>query len=175
MADDVVKDDRPTAQVYRLTTFGNGRSTSCAKTSARMAAKRLTMRCSPTPSSPKTSTSSSTSARRATRASSSRLLAAPARSPHPGEQRPRPLHRGHGHQCGWHRLRSRPRTKTQDDEEDANIEALTEFFAEPWPGMSFSAIRKLLRRDLERTGNGISKCSATPRTTSSSFAMSTPR
>src|SRR5665213_2669269 len=42
----------------------------------------------------------------------------------------------------------------EDTGDDANINELTEFFAEPWPGMSFSTIRKLLRRDLERTGNG---------------------
>lgn len=39
-------------------------------------------------------------------------------------------------------------------EEDAKIEELREFFREPWPGMNFVELRKLVRRDLERTGNG---------------------
>ena len=38
-------------------------------------------------------------------------------------------------------------------ETDAKIEALLEFFAEPWPGESFIAIRRELRRELERVGN----------------------
>ena len=41
-----------------------------------------------------------------------------------------------------------------DEEDDTKIDELTEFFSEPWPGMSFMAIRELVRRDLERTGNG---------------------
>jgi PBSX family phage portal protein len=41
----------------------------------------------------------------------------------------------------------------EDKDDDSNIEALREFFGEPWPGESFVTIRKNLRRDLERTGN----------------------
>lgn len=40
-----------------------------------------------------------------------------------------------------------------DEEDDANIDSLKDFFREPWPGMSFLTLRKLLRRDLERVGN----------------------
>lgn len=43
---------------------------------------------------------------------------------------------------------------TDDDADDTQIDALNEFFDEPWPGVSFRQIRALLRRDLERTGNG---------------------
>ena len=42
----------------------------------------------------------------------------------------------------------------EDEEDDAQLDELTEFFAEPWPATSFREIRKLLRRDLERVGNG---------------------
>ena len=45
--------------------------------------------------------------------------------------------------------RKRPRTT----EDDTQIEALKEFFDQPWPGVSFTTIRKELRRDVERTGN----------------------
>jgi PBSX family phage portal protein len=38
-------------------------------------------------------------------------------------------------------------------EDDSKIEALRDFFSQPWPGESFTSIRKRLRRDLERTGN----------------------
>jgi len=41
----------------------------------------------------------------------------------------------------------------EDDADDAQIEELKQFFEEPWPGMSFTTMRKLMRRDLERTGN----------------------
>jgi len=44
--------------------------------------------------------------------------------------------------------------QTEDDEDDDQIEALRAFFEEPWPGMSWSEIRRLARRDMERTGNG---------------------
>ena len=44
--------------------------------------------------------------------------------------------------------------EADDEEDDSKIEALEEFFAQPWPGTSFAAIRKMVRRDLERTGNG---------------------
>lgn len=42
---------------------------------------------------------------------------------------------------------------TPDAEDDKNIQQLSEFFAQPWPGESFVEMRKDLRRDLERTGN----------------------
>ncbi|WP_113155980.1 phage portal protein [Nitratireductor sp. OM-1] len=41
----------------------------------------------------------------------------------------------------------------ETSKDDAKIKELREFFDEPWPGQSFTSIRKLLRRDLERTGN----------------------
>ena len=44
--------------------------------------------------------------------------------------------------------------ETEDDADDTNIEALKAFFLEPWPGCSWSELRRLVRRDLERTGNG---------------------
>jgi PBSX family phage portal protein len=44
--------------------------------------------------------------------------------------------------------------EAEDDGDDDNIDALKEFFDEVWPGVSFSETRKLVRRDLERTGNG---------------------
>jgi PBSX family phage portal protein len=43
--------------------------------------------------------------------------------------------------------------EADDKDDDTKIDALTEFFAQPWPGMSFTTIRKKLRRDLHRTGN----------------------
>jgi PBSX family phage portal protein len=43
--------------------------------------------------------------------------------------------------------------KAEDNQDDSNIKALNDFFGEPWPGMSFTTMRKLLRRDMERTGN----------------------
>ena len=43
--------------------------------------------------------------------------------------------------------------EVEDDEDDAKIQELREFFREPWPGVSFTTIRQELRRDLERTGN----------------------
>ncbi|MEJ6846735.1 phage portal protein [Sinorhizobium fredii] len=43
--------------------------------------------------------------------------------------------------------------EAEDQEDDVRIDQLTEFFEQPWPGMSFITIRKALRRDLERTGN----------------------
>ena len=39
------------------------------------------------------------------------------------------------------------------DEDTKKTEKLREFFDEPWPGMSFMTLRRLLRRDLEETGN----------------------
>ena len=48
-------------------------------------------------------------------------------------------------------------TKKGEDKEstadDTLIDEIKDFFDEPWPGMSFTTIRKQLRRDLERTGN----------------------
>jgi len=40
-----------------------------------------------------------------------------------------------------------------NDEDDSNIDELNQFFDQPWPGQSFTTLRKLRRRDLERTGN----------------------
>jgi PBSX family phage portal protein len=42
----------------------------------------------------------------------------------------------------------------ETDQEDGKIKELKEFFGEPWPGESFTTIRKKLRRDIEKTGNG---------------------
>lgn len=39
------------------------------------------------------------------------------------------------------------------EEEERRQASLEEFFAEPWPGMSFRTIRRKLRRDQERIGN----------------------
>lgn len=44
-------------------------------------------------------------------------------------------------------------TEEVEEEVDPKVVALTDFFREPWPGMSFTTLRKKLRRDLERTGN----------------------
>lgn len=44
--------------------------------------------------------------------------------------------------------------EAEDDEDDNQIDALDDFFNQPWPGVSFTTIRKLVRRDMERTGNG---------------------
>lgn len=41
----------------------------------------------------------------------------------------------------------------EDKQDDSQIDQLSEFFLEPWPGESFITIRKKLRRDLERVGN----------------------
>jgi PBSX family phage portal protein len=41
----------------------------------------------------------------------------------------------------------------EDGQEDPAVKELEDFFSEPWPGVSFTTIRKELRRDLERTGN----------------------
>ena len=43
--------------------------------------------------------------------------------------------------------------EAEDAEDDTQIEALKEFFDQPWPGVSFTTVRKELRRDVERTGN----------------------
>lgn len=43
--------------------------------------------------------------------------------------------------------------EAEDEEDDENIDTLEDFFREPWPGMSFRTMRKLIRRDLERVGN----------------------
>jgi PBSX family phage portal protein len=42
----------------------------------------------------------------------------------------------------------------QEDVTDQNVIALNNFFAEPWPGETFRSIRKKVRRDRQRTGNG---------------------
>lgn len=47
-------------------------------------------------------------------------------------------------------------TDTEDDEDpdgEATREAIESFFDNPYPGMSFTAQRRLIRRDLEETGN----------------------
>lgn len=44
--------------------------------------------------------------------------------------------------------------ETEDAADDVKVTELKEFFDQPWPGMSFVTLRRLLRRDLERTGNG---------------------
>ena len=44
-------------------------------------------------------------------------------------------------------------TDEDDAEDDPKVDALEEFFAQPWPDMSFKEMRRMLRRDRERTGN----------------------
>jgi PBSX family phage portal protein len=39
------------------------------------------------------------------------------------------------------------------DDDKKKAKKISEFFDEPWPGMSFTTIRKAIRRDLEATGN----------------------
>jgi PBSX family phage portal protein len=56
-------------------------------------------------------------------------------------------------QTGY-KFESEDEEETEDNTDDAQIEALKAFFDEPWPGMSWSEIRRLVRRDMERTGNG---------------------
>jgi capsid portal protein len=41
----------------------------------------------------------------------------------------------------------------EDAEDDQKIVELKAFFGEIWPGQSFQSLRKVIRRDLERTGN----------------------
>jgi PBSX family phage portal protein len=48
---------------------------------------------------------------------------------------------------------SKDQDEAEDEKDDTNAQKLMDFFGEPWPGTTFTAIRKLLRRDLERTGN----------------------
>lgn len=43
--------------------------------------------------------------------------------------------------------------EVMSEEDDKKAKKISEFFDEPWPGMSFTTIRKELRRDLEATGN----------------------
>ena len=40
-------------------------------------------------------------------------------------------------------------SEAEDDADETNIQALKDFFAEPWPGQSWSEIRRLVRRDRE--------------------------
>ncbi len=40
------------------------------------------------------------------------------------------------------------------EDDDKKTQALREFFDEPWPGMSFTTIRRRVRRDIESEGNG---------------------
>lgn len=44
--------------------------------------------------------------------------------------------------------------QVEDDAEKAVSDELVSFFAEVWPGESFLAVRKKVRRDIEATGNG---------------------
>lgn len=44
-------------------------------------------------------------------------------------------------------------TDEDDAQDDPKVDELEEFFAQPWPDMSFLEMRKILRRDEERTGN----------------------
>jgi PBSX family phage portal protein len=44
--------------------------------------------------------------------------------------------------------------QTEDAGDDVKVGELDDFFREPWPGVSFGSMRKVVRRDLERTGNG---------------------
>lgn len=41
----------------------------------------------------------------------------------------------------------------EDTKDDVNIQALTDFFSQPWPGLSFQTMRKSIRRELEGLGN----------------------
>lgn len=50
--------------------------------------------------------------------------------------------------------KSSERDEETGEFKDPQVKTLVDFFREPWPGMSFTTIRKKLRRDLERTGNG---------------------
>ena len=171
MADDVKKDDRPTAQVYRLSTFATADRTRCARTSAPTAAKRPMTRSNPTPSSPKTSTSSSTSARRATRASSSRpticasSIALSQENNALGPCIEAMVTNGDGTGYDFEAIDA----ETEDEEDDENIEELKEFFDEPWPGTSFGDIRKLCRATPSARATPTSRCSATRRTKWSMF------
>ena len=67
--------------------------------------------------------------------------------------------------------------ETEDDaQDDAKIDALKEFFAQPWPGMSFSEIRRIAApRPASEPATATSKSCATPRTRSSCSATWTPR
>lgn len=40
------------------------------------------------------------------------------------------------------------------EEDDKKTESIKEFFDQPWPGESFTTIRRKIRRDLESSGNG---------------------
>ena len=53
---------------------------------------------------------------------------------------------------GYELVRKDGEVFSEDDKKKAK--KISEFFDEPWPGMSFTTLRKELRRDLEATGNG---------------------
>jgi len=45
-------------------------------------------------------------------------------------------------------------TEKEEKVDDSKRDELWDFFSEPWPGESFVTVRKKVRRDMERTGNG---------------------
>ncbi len=53
---------------------------------------------------------------------------------------------------GWN-LEPVEQSGTPSDEQKKRMADISEFFKEPWPGQSFTTIRRLLRRDLEAMGN----------------------
>ena len=111
MADDVVKDDRPTAQVYRLTTFGGGRSNQLRKDLGPYGGKAPDDAVQPNAFEPEDEYQQLyVGATRDQGIVQPPYNPAPARSPQPGEQRARPLHRGDGDQHRRHRLRFRVRS-----------------------------------------------------------------
>ena len=52
--------------------------------------------------------------------------------------------------------------RLEQDPTDPQVQALNDFFNEPWPGENFMSIRKKVRRDIERTGNGYIEVIRTP-------------
>ena len=52
--------------------------------------------------------------------------------------------------------------RLEQDPTDPQVQALNDFFNEPWPGENFMSIRKKVRRDVERTGNGYIEVIRTP-------------
>ena len=53
-------------------------------------------------------------------------------------------------------------SRLEQDPSDPVVLALNDFFDEPWPGENFMSIRKKVRRDIERTGNGYIEVIRTP-------------
>ena len=62
-----------------------------------------------------------------------------------------------------------------NEADHAQIEALKEVFDPPWPGVSFTTVRKELRHDVERTGDVYLEVFRDAQARSSSCATSTPR